>query len=100
MESDRNTSAVSRRSFLRSSAAATIACYVGGQLPAEAFERPSTIPAPTPGADRPVKVGIIGTGNQGQADLSRMVKVAGVQVTGVCDVFPPHLDRGLQIAGK
>ena len=36
------------------------------------------MPAPTPGADRPVSIGIIGTGNQGQADLSQMVKVAGV----------------------
>lgn len=97
---DRTDSGFNRRAFLRSSAAATLAYYVGGQLPAEAFEAPATLPAPTPGADRPVNVGIIGSGNQGQADLSRMVKVFGVKVTGVCDIFPPHLDRGLQIAGK
>src|SRR5437764_8106139 len=89
-----------RRAFLRHSALATAVYYVGSQLPAEAFEPPSNMPAPTPGADRPVSLGIIGTGNQGQADLSQMVKVAGVNALGVCDVYPPNLEGGLKIAGK
>src|SRR6059058_1851139 len=83
---DPRSPSVSRRAFLRQSAMATAVYYVGSQLPAEAFEPPSNMPAPTPGADRPVSLGIIGTGNQGQADLSQMVKVAGVKVLGVCDI--------------
>jgi len=89
-----------RRAFLRNSAMATAAYYIGSHLPAQAFAPPTSMPSPTPGADRPVNIGIIGTGNQGQADLAQMVKVAGVKVLGACDIYPPHLERGLQIAGK
>jgi predicted homoserine dehydrogenase-like protein len=97
---DRSNSGLNRRALLRSGAAGTVAYYVGSHLPAEAFAAPAGVPAPTPGADRPVNVGIIGAGNQGQADLKELVKVKGVKVLGVADVYPPHLEKGLQIAGK
>jgi predicted dehydrogenase len=91
-----------RRAFLRRSASAATFYYIGAQLPAEAFEPPATLPTrkAQPGDTRPVTIGIIGTGNQGKADLKQMVKVAGVKMLGVCDVYPPHLQEGLQIAGK
>ncbi len=91
---------VNRRAFLRNTGAATAAYFIGSQLPADAFEAPQSQPQPTPGAGRPVNIGIIGTGSQGQADLKQMVKVSGVKVLGVCDIYPPNLKKGVEIAGK
>src|SRR5688500_11765547 len=93
---------LNRRALLRNGDAGTVAYYVGSQLPAEAFASAALqdMPKPTAGADRPVNIGIIGTGNQGQYDLQQMVQVKGVKVLGVCDVYPPHLEKGLKIAGK
>jgi predicted dehydrogenase len=100
--SDHNEKRVNRRAFLRDSAALAAVYYIGGQLPADAFEPPTGMPTriAQPGDQRPVNMGIVGTGNQGQADLKQMVKVAGVKVLGVADVYPPNLKTGLEIAGK
>ncbi|GBC95302.1 Inositol 2-dehydrogenase [bacterium HR16] len=102
---------VSRREFLRDSAwaAAAAAFAAAFQERVEAQQKKSqptnlafqhNEPA-THSTQRlqPVNIGFIGTGTQGQTLLQRLVRIPGVRVVGVCDIYPPHLSRGLQMAG-
>jgi predicted dehydrogenase len=68
---------VSRRSFLKSTAAAT------------ALAAPYFVPASVFGAAAPsnrISVGCIGVGNQGFPNMQRFLKQEGCQVVAVCDV--------------
>src|SRR5262245_44676102 len=68
---------VSRRSFLKSTAAAT------------ALAAPYFVPASVFGAADPsnrIHVGCIGVGNQGFPNMQRFLKQEGCQVVAVCDV--------------
>ena len=62
-----------RRTFLQSGAAGLSLSALG----------PSLYAAPS---DKPVRVGLIGCGWYGKADLLRLVQVAPVEVVGLCDV--------------
>ncbi len=109
---------ISRREFLRDSAwaaaAAAFAAAVQERLeaqqkkaqpakPATQPQKPATTqtrPASQPARNvPPVNIGFIGTGTQGQTLLQRLVRIPGVRVLAVCDIYPPHLSRGLRIAG-
>jgi len=43
--------------------------------------------------------GFIGTGAQGQEILKRALRVQGVTFAGICDVYEPHRNKGLQMCG-
>ncbi|MCS6950480.1 MAG: Gfo/Idh/MocA family oxidoreductase [Armatimonadota bacterium] len=103
---------ISRREFLRDSAwaAAAAAFAAAFQERIEAKQKSPTAQAqaapsaaaPDPQSARhlpPVRIGFIGTGTQGQTLLQRLVRVPGVRVVAVCDIYPPHLSRGIQMAG-
>jgi predicted dehydrogenase len=99
---------VSRREFLRDSAwgaaAAAFAAAFQQRLEAQHKKTASAQVQPTPAPQsarnlEPVRIGFIGTGTQGQTLLPRLVRIPGVRVVAVCDVYPPHLSRGLQMAG-
>jgi len=47
---------------------------------------------------RPVNVAIIGSGNMGCGDMSQLLKAPGVMLRAICDIWPPNLEAGLQIA--
>jgi len=105
---------VSRREFLRDSAWAAAAAAFAAALqerleaqqkqPATSQTKPVASQA-KPSAPRSVRnlplvnIGFIGTGTQGQTLLQRLVRIPGVRVAAVCDVYPPHLARGQQMAG-
>ena len=90
MDGDRKT--LSRREFLRESAAAAAAFSMGVAAPARAAEE-------TKPADRePILYGFVGTGNQGRRLLSRAVRVPGTRVVALCDIYPPNLEEGMKIA--
>ncbi len=80
---------LSRRDFLKGSAAAAAAMSVGMMSPAEAQEVES----------ERVVCGFIGTGSQGSMLLGKALRVPGVKVAAVCDIYPPNLKKGLRIAG-
>jgi predicted dehydrogenase len=103
---------VSRREFLRDSAwAAAAAAFAAAfqerveaqqKSPGSAQQVAIQQNASAPGSHRnldPVNIGFIGTGTQGQTLLQRLVRIPGVRVVAVCDVYPPHLSRGLRLAG-
>jgi len=79
---------MNRRQFLTSGAALAVASSRLGRY-AEAF------------ADTPLRVGLIGTGWYGKADLFRLIQVAPVEVVSLCDVDSAMLaDAAQQVAGR
>jgi predicted dehydrogenase len=79
---------MNRRQFLTSGAALAVASSGLGRY-AEAF------------ADTPLRVGLIGTGWYGKADLFRLIQVAPVEVVSLCDVDSAMLaDAAQQVAGR
>lgn len=81
---------LTRRDFLKGSAATMAAASVGMTSAAGAEEMSAKV--------EPVVCGFIGTGSQGQLDLGRLMRVPGVKVAAVCDIYPPHLKKGMEIA--
>jgi len=51
-------------------------------------------------ADQNIKVGLIGTGWYGKVDLLRLVQVAPVQVTALCDVYRPRLEEAQELLAQ
>ena len=50
------------------------------------------------GANDRIRLGVIGMGRQGVDNMQNFMK-HGVEVAGVCDVFEPNLQKGLEKAG-
>jgi len=76
--SPRGGASLTRRSFLRRSAAATTAAVIPGLVPSSVF-----------GANAPsnrINVALIGAGNQSRVDLPSIMRFDDVQVLAVCDV--------------
>jgi len=48
----------------------------------------------------PVRVGVIGTGPQGQVLLSSLSRVPGADIVAIADVYEPHLKKACEIAPK
>jgi predicted dehydrogenase len=46
----------------------------------------------------PILCGFIGTGSQGSMLLGKLMRIPGVKVVGICDIYPPNLKKGLEIA--
>jgi predicted dehydrogenase len=55
--------------------------------------------AATP-AVKPVRLGVIGPGSRGQEDLRQFLRVPGVSVEAICDIYPPRYEQVNRIAGK
>src|SRR6266550_6691745 len=65
---------MNRRQFLKLSSAAAVALSAASNVP------------PTFAAEKAKRVGLIGTGWYGKADLLRLIQVAPVEVVSLCDV--------------
>ena len=75
----------SRRDFI---SGATAAALAAGAETLRAADTPE-----------PVRVAVIGTGGRGSDLLRSLTTIAGVQVAGICDDYPPHLARAAKYAG-
>jgi predicted dehydrogenase len=73
---------LSRRGFLGGAAAAALAAPAARAL----------------GANDTLNVGCIGTGGRCQALMRSLVKVPGVRIAAVCDVYDAHLAQGKALA--
>jgi len=83
---DRNNSSLTRRNFLAvgaTMAAAAPAIMRGAQLDKE-----------------PVRVGHIGLGTHGWNLIKYTGAIAEAKVVALCDVYGPHLKRGLEAGGN
>jgi len=74
---------LTRRDFLKGSAAAVTAASVGLLSNAVAEEKP-------------VRCGFIGVGSEGHMLLGKTLRIPGVDVVAICDIYPPHLKRSLR----
>jgi predicted dehydrogenase len=90
-----DSKSLSRREFLRESAAAAAAFSVGLAATREAFAQ-----AAAPATDEPIDFAFIGTGAQGSLDLTKALMAPNVRCVAVCDIYDPHLQNGLKIASK
>ena len=89
----KNAQTVTRREFLRGSAAAAASVAVG---------LPAVVPSSVFGADAPssrITMGCIGTGGQGTSDMKGFKGQSGCQVVAVCDVDASHAEKAAQAAG-
>ena len=75
-----------RRSFLKTSAAGT-AVVAGYTATARGYQ-----------ANETLNVGCIGTGGRCRRLMKSLVKVAGVRIAAVCDVWDAHLEEGRKLA--
>lgn len=82
---------VSRRSFLKVSAAAAAAFSVG-------------LPKSTPAQDKPVprelKVAVVGLGEQGRQLLAQLVRLPAVKVVAIADLLKAQTQAAMQITGR
>ncbi|MEM7367067.1 MAG: Gfo/Idh/MocA family oxidoreductase [Bacteroidota bacterium] len=79
---------INRREFLKS-ASATFALSALGPQGLDIIFR-----------DKPLKVGLIGTGWYGKSDLMRLIQVADVEVVGLCDVDQNQLKGAAELVSQ
>ena len=77
---------MNRRDFLQSASAAALVS--------------TTIARAAAPAVKPVRLGVIGAGSRGQEDLRQFLRVPGVSVEAICDIYPPRYEQVNHIAGK
>ena len=81
---------LSRREFLKDSAAAGAGlALAGGFAPARVVL----------GANDRIRVGVLGTGQRAQYLMTLFKQVPSTEIVAVCDVYEPHRDKALGIAG-
>ena len=86
----KNTSQITRRSFLKGTAA------IGGA----AIGLPAIVPASVFGANAPssrIVMGAIGVGSQGTGDMQGFLSKPEVQMVAICDIDKGHLDNAKKI---
>ena len=99
----KNDNSSSRRRFLQKIGATSLVAAsspfasLAAQQKAEErilqYERPFT-------ANDKVRIGVIGYGVQGHFDLNTALKVPGVELAGICDLYPGRLDNAKEQYGK
>jgi predicted dehydrogenase len=77
---------MNRRDFLHTASAAALAS--------------STLARAAAPAVKPVRLGIIGAGSRGQENLRHFLRVPGVSLSAICDIYPPRAEQVNRIAGK
>lgn len=98
-----NHNSASRRKFLQKLAATTLAtaasplAAIAAQEKAE--ERILHYEKPISSNDK-IRVGVIGYGVQGHFDLTTALKVPGVELAGICDLYTGRIDNAKEKFGK
>ena len=77
---------MNRRTFLQSVSASAIASTSIARAAAPAV--------------KPVRLGVIGAGSRGQEDLRQFLRIPGVTVQAICDIYPPRSKQVNDLAGK
>jgi predicted dehydrogenase len=87
---------INRREFIGKAAGALAAAstLTSGD-PISALEKMR----PVPPSDQ-VNLGIIGPGSRGQSDMRAFLRVPGVRIVGLCDIYEPRFDQARKITGE
>lgn len=84
-----------RRDFIKSISAGTAgASLMGANVPFWDEAQASVSPSDQ------IRVGVIGVGSRGQWIMQRMLRVSGVRITALCDIYEPRFAEGRKIAGE
>jgi len=83
-----------RRDFVRASAVAAGSSLFGVEAMAETLSRRRVSPSDE------VNVGIIGPGSRGQYLLRLFLRIPGIRVTALCDVYEPRFAQAREITGE
>ena len=81
---------LSRRNFLEATTLGAAGLMLGS----------SSGPAFALGANDRVNVGVIGAGSQGSSLIRSLASVPNSKITGMCDIFEPNLNKGVNLAGS
>jgi predicted dehydrogenase len=81
--------ALTRRDFLRSSAAAGLGAALGGSALAGSLAGPDAAgaPEPVPPGRDDLKVALIGAGEQGRVLIESCLRIPGVRIVALCDIW-------------
>jgi predicted dehydrogenase len=86
-----------RRDFVKAAsvgAAGVGASAIGLDAVAETLEKVSVAPSDN------VTVGVIGVGSRGKHMMRRLLRVPGVRIGALCDVYEPRFTEGREITGE
>ena len=83
----------SRREFIQTSGKGAAALVAG------AIAAPSILRGAEPTGD-PVRIGHIGVGTRGGSLVRRTGSGKDCQVVAICDVYKPHVDKGVELANN
>lgn len=83
-----------RRDFMKVAAGAAMGTAATRVARADVFK--SIFPQTVMGANEKIRTGHIGLGGMGTANLGFALKRDDVQPIALCDLFPPHLERGVK----
>ncbi len=95
-------SSSSRRKFLRQ-LGGTAALFTGGNMAAMALDEQKIHylqPEKRYTANDKVRIAGIGMGLMGFGDMETALKVPGVEIAGVCDLYDGHFERARELWGK
>jgi predicted dehydrogenase len=83
-----------RREFVTASAAAAGTSLLGLDAVAETLSRRRVSPSDE------INVGVIGVGSRGKYMMRLFLRLPGVKVTALCDVYEPRLAEGREVTGE
>jgi len=99
----KNDSASSRRKFLQQIGATSLVAasspFASLAAQQKAEERILTYDRKITANDK-VRIGVIGFGVQGHYDLNSALKVPGVELAGICDLYPGRLENAKELYGN
>ena len=77
---------MNRRDFLHTASAAALGTSAIARAAAPAI--------------KPVRIGIIGSGSRGQENIRQLLRVPGVSISAICDIYPPRYEQTNKLVGK
>src|SRR5215203_1586679 len=100
MSQDNNSS--SRRKFLHKMAGSALLLAVDplSSLASQKVEKRILLYEKKVSANDKIRVGVIGFGIMGNNDLNTALKVPGVELAGVCDLYKGRLERAAEVYGR
>ncbi len=100
---NKNTNKASRRNFLKKAVLGTAAMTAAPTLLASTYEQTLWLARSYKTekfkANDQIQLGLIGSGIQGIYDTTAALKVAGVKLVAVCDLYAGRLDRAKELWG-
>lgn len=77
---------MNRRNFLHTASAAALGSSILARAAAPAV--------------KPIRIGIIGSGSRGQENIRQLLRVPGVSISAICDIYPPRYEQTNKLVGK